>query len=420
MILAPLGPGGTLVNIASGGRGRLGSAAARAAAARGFILITPGERRRANSPFWRERLRGKRLRNLRDRVLAHWSCADAVPASQRRALILRAGLFGRQPASWRAIARRMNVPLARAVRLGRSGLKGITSARMCIESGGAALGTSADPTAIYVASTAADARAGDDARDKDGVLGVQQTRGLRHSEPPDMTHGGTFGLGRSDEGGPGIPDALFALLVALLWLMLAAVFAIYRRGALPLLPPVPQVGRSGKPLLFLDVDGVIALSPFAGPLPPGRWHDADDTQVYVAEQSGELVRRLAERYEIVWASGWGKEAGRFSRVLGLEEEAHALTFGRDARSDRSDWKIKWVQRAAGKRPLAWVDDTFGPDHIEWGTARDAPTLLVKTAPHVGLSEDHVRELLEWADAVGHANGGRFVRGRNHHRVEAGR
>lgn len=53
--------------------------------------------------------------------------------------------------------------------------------------------------------------------------------------------------------------------------------------------------------------------------------------------------------------------------------------------------------AGSDRPLAWIDD----DHAgcrEWAQARPGPTLLVTAQPPTGITEAHVRLLLEWGAA----------------------
>jgi hypothetical protein len=53
-------------------------------------------------------------------------------------------------------------------------------------------------------------------------------------------------------------------------------------------------------------------------------------------------------------------------------------------------------------PLAWIDDELAADAFVWAAKRDAaasPTLLVKTAPHVGVTAAHVEQLAAFAQAI---------------------
>jgi hypothetical protein len=182
--------------------------------------------------------------------------------------------------------------------------------------------------------------------------------------------------------------------------------------------------RREKPLLFLDVDGVISLQLVPGSVPPGHWHDFGMVHAYVAEHAGEHIRALQSRYEIVWATGWEQGANRYFRpLLGLDADLHVLEFGLDAASGPSDWKIKEIDRAGGARPVAWVDDGIVRRHERWAHSRHAPTLLVKTDPYSGISGDQVEQLIDWADALGPQpveRSGRFVRRGRSERMPARR
>jgi hypothetical protein len=223
--------------------------------------------------------------------------------------------------------------------------------------------------------------------DVSGVLGVRESR----SASPRPS-------GRSASGSSSAFQ-LLAFLVALLALLIGAALATRRSGVPPALL-VRRFRRSPKPLLFLEVDGVIALSPLELPAkPPGIPHEVGAFRVYIAEDTAELLRVLATRFELVWASGWEGEANRYLRdVLALDEDLPALRFEHPGRS-WSDWKIRRVSRAAGRRPVAWIDENFGPAQHSWAHTRGAPTKLVPTASRSGLRRRHVDELISWADEL---------------------
>jgi hypothetical protein len=154
-----------------------------------------------------------------------------------------------------------------------------------------------------------------------------------------------------------------------------------------------------RPLLALDVDGVISLFGYPGPLHdmPGRFHLIDGMAHCIPEGIGERLRRLAGRYEIVWATGWEDRANeRLPEILGLPGELPFLTFDGNARFGSAHWKIDAIDRYAGERPLAWVDDCIDESCHEWASGRAAPTLLVSTEPDQGLTDKHVETLLGWA------------------------
>lgn len=161
-----------------------------------------------------------------------------------------------------------------------------------------------------------------------------------------------------------------------------------------------QIG--GKPpLLLVDVDGVLSLFGFdAEAPPPGRFHAFEGVPHYLSELAAEQLARLRGRFELAWASGWEERAnehllGHFGLCLPLP----FLRFARDSSpgsSLRAHWKLEAIERHAGSRPLAWLDDAFNDACERWADARGAPTLLVRTDPAVGLTAEHTARLLRWA------------------------
>ena len=168
-----------------------------------------------------------------------------------------------------------------------------------------------------------------------------------------------------------------------------------------------------KPILAVDVDGTISLFGFEGPLDdvPGRFHLIDGVAHCIPDEAGGRLARLAERFELVWATGWEERANdMLPAILGLPEELPVLTFGGRARFGTSHWKLDALAEYAGDRPLAWVDDCLDESCHAWASERSAPTLLVPCEPAVGLTDAHVDAMLEWADQVSVAGGERSPRG----------
>jgi len=156
-----------------------------------------------------------------------------------------------------------------------------------------------------------------------------------------------------------------------------------------------------RPLLFVDVDGVISLFGFAREAaPPGRFEIVDGIAHFLSASAGEHLRRLAERFEPVWCTGWEEKANEYlPHALGLPRPWPHLTFGRDVGRTRAHWKLDAIDAHAGARPLAWIDDAHGPACEAWAAERAAagsPTLLVTTAPAIGMTGAEVTRLLRWA------------------------
>jgi hypothetical protein len=155
--------------------------------------------------------------------------------------------------------------------------------------------------------------------------------------------------------------------------------------------------------LAVDVDGVISLFGFDGPLAdvPGRFHLIDGIAHCIAHGAGTRLLRLAEHFELVWATGWEERANdHLPLLLGLPADLPVLTFGGRARFGTAHWKLDALDHYTGDRPLAWIDDSLDQSCREWAERRRAPTLLVPTRSDVGITDAHVDTLIGWAQGLG--------------------
>jgi hypothetical protein len=157
------------------------------------------------------------------------------------------------------------------------------------------------------------------------------------------------------------------------------------------------------PILFVDVDGVISLFGFApdvGHL-PGPLHWIDGIAHCIPAEVGQRLVRLADAFELVWATGWEERANdHLPHLLELPfSRLPTLTFDGRAVFGSAHWKVDAISEYAGDRPAAWVDDNLNETCHMWATTRGAPTLLVETNPSEGLTDAHVEELLAWATGL---------------------
>ena len=162
-----------------------------------------------------------------------------------------------------------------------------------------------------------------------------------------------------------------------------------------------QQKRDNRPVLFVDVDGVISLFGFnpSDPL-PGRFHSIDGILHCIGHDAAARLARLAQRYELVWATGWEEKANEYLvHILELEDQLPVLTFDGRAVFGSSHWKLEAIEEYARERPAAWIDDNLDERAERWAERRDAPTLLVRTESAAGIDEEHVELLLRWADEV---------------------
>ena len=153
-----------------------------------------------------------------------------------------------------------------------------------------------------------------------------------------------------------------------------------------------------RPILAVDVDGVISLFGFDEPpaRDEARFELVDGMVHCISLLAGNRLKRLAEDYDLVWATGWEEKANDYlPNLLGIGE-LPVITFDGAARFGSAHWKLGPLDEYAGGRPLAWVDDNFDESCYEWARGRAEPTLLVPTEPHLGLEQVQVEALTAWA------------------------
>jgi hypothetical protein len=162
---------------------------------------------------------------------------------------------------------------------------------------------------------------------------------------------------------------------------------------------------AAKPLLFIDVDGVLSTYDFAAEgLDPRHLHMVDGILHHIRPDMAVRILELLPHFESVWATGWGERANEhLVFILGMPGELEVVDFAVAPSTDGSGhWKLEALTERAGEFPAAWIDDGHNEACEEWALGRTAPTLLVSTDPFVGLTDAHVEELIEWADRLENA------------------
>ena len=157
----------------------------------------------------------------------------------------------------------------------------------------------------------------------------------------------------------------------------------------------------GRPILAVDVDGVISLFGFEEP--PGheaaRFELIDGMVHCISLVAGDRLKRLGEIFDLVWATGWEEKANDYlPNILGLPE-LPVIVFDGAARFGSAHWKLGPLDEYGAGRPLAWIDDSFDESCYEWAGGREEPTLLVPTESHIGLEEVQVDALTAWASGL---------------------
>lgn len=157
-----------------------------------------------------------------------------------------------------------------------------------------------------------------------------------------------------------------------------------------------------RPLLLIDVDGVISLFGFDHRSPPaGRYQLVDGITHFLSVRAGEHLRRLDGPFELAWCTGWEEKANEYLPwALGLDGPLPHVVFDPSERPTQAHWKLGAIDRhVEPSRPVAWIDDAHDERCVSWAAARPGPTLLVTTDPAVGLTETEVDRLLAWAGSL---------------------
>ena len=161
---------------------------------------------------------------------------------------------------------------------------------------------------------------------------------------------------------------------------------------------------SSKPLLLIDVDGV--LNPFTAQVVPEGFseHRLKGARVLLSARHGDWLRELSADFDLTWATTWEADANTFiGPLIGLPELPFIGFSPPDPTYEGYTLKLPDVISFAGDRPLAWVDDDLSADVRYWShwrrTQLGIPTLLVDVYPRIGLGAVHVERLREFARDV---------------------
>jgi hypothetical protein len=96
----------------------------------------------------------------------------------------------------------------------------------------------------------------------------------------------------------------------------------------------------------------------------------------------------------MWGSSWSdEERAALADIIDLPYFHGAVELPRGPFDPAL--KVPAIERLAGGRPLALIDDLLTPEAWTWPSARAVSTLLIPIDPVVGLTRQHVRQLLDW-------------------------
>lgn len=129
--------------------------------------------------------------------------------------------------------------------------------------------------------------------------------------------------------------------------------------------------------------------------------EAEGFEIRIPLGTRERVARLAEAFELVWATSWELDAHAYLlEPLELEEEQwQAIAWTSTVAPAGETWKLHDVRHFVGGRPCLWIDDDLHADAYGWAAQRAAegiPTLLIETDAEEGLTDDQLDQALEFA------------------------
>ncbi|MBK6763042.1 MAG: hypothetical protein IPG68_07090 [Micrococcales bacterium] len=187
-----------------------------------------------------------------------------------------------------------------------------------------------------------------------------------------------------------------------------------------------------RPLLLLDIDGVLNAIPDE-PSPPGyTLHEMDGFAIHLSSDLRDMVTALAERFDIVWFTLWNERASLLmGPQVGLEQAPYLHTswhLGERIMFEQGYPASALDRILYAKSPIltqqvdraqrwVWIDDAHGHDDHAYLTREGfdpANFRLLRTDGGTGLTWADVRRAIAWLPHLGHVAEEFDARGSAHH------
>jgi hypothetical protein len=162
-----------------------------------------------------------------------------------------------------------------------------------------------------------------------------------------------------------------------------------------------------KPLLFLDVDGVVA--------PLDQTLDLEDLPAgfeaarigpypgFIPTHLKSSLPELSQRCEIIWTTTWEEEGPKsIAPLFGLNSKAEYLSLLERRHKDGLDWKQakhEAVKERVGDRPFIWIDDQIMGYMSQWAKSIPNPSLLIKPKRNIGITDKDIRKINRFLDSL---------------------
>jgi hypothetical protein len=167
-----------------------------------------------------------------------------------------------------------------------------------------------------------------------------------------------------------------------------------------------------KPLLLLDVDGVINVFNHNHNSRLYLRHTAHTNQgsfrLKIRTDLKDHLAKLAEHYHLVWCTMWDEEANEhIGPLVGLPSLPYLPVSGHQkgvvyAENNRQlHRKVPSIVARVDDRRFAWVDDELSLADHAWADRRSlaVPTHVEKTDERQGLIDHQVKRLVVWAQSL---------------------
>jgi hypothetical protein len=178
-----------------------------------------------------------------------------------------------------------------------------------------------------------------------------------------------------------------------------------------------------KPVIFLDIDGVVNVIPPRKGVPPHLkvWNEWRKIEVrsYPINYSPDLIEhlnRLSEKADIIWLTTWRSEAVKyFAPAVGLNEfkflnhkgmeDPWGTTSSFSGSPENRWWKMNAVMHHIDTigTPFVWIDDELRSSTKRYvrGIAEDCniPNLMFIPFDTLGIDREHIERIDEFITSL---------------------